>query len=979
MKTSIKRSVIMSGAALAALITGISVGAHAQTTPGTTAETTVSESADVIVTGTRIKRPNLKSSSPITTVDSREILLQGVTSVETVLNRLPQFTPDANDNVSNGSDGTANVNLRGLGSNRSLILIDGQRMLPTLAVDVNFIPSALVERVDVVTGGASAVYGSDAISGVVNFVMKKNLRGISMDAQYSVNQHTNDDDYVRSVLTTKGYALPPKKVTDGEKYYYNVAFGSDFADKRGNISAYIGYRRAAAVTQDTRDYSACGLDFSDTAGSSFFCGGSGNHAYGRFDPLTGPNAGADFSNAKDGSKTWVTNDASFQYNYAPTNYIQRSDNRLTAGAFLNYVLTDKAKLYGSFMFMDDHTFSQAAPSAIWLGTNFVINCDNPLMSNQQKTALCGSTTSTADAHALVGYRMAKGTPRRDDLRHTDFRYSAGIRGQFNDAISYDVNFMQSQMVFDENYQNDVDQAKAGKAMQVVLVGSTPTCKSVVDGTDPKCAPIDIFSSNGPSQAGYDYIYTRTFTHGEQHLSVASASVNADLGAYGVRTPWASDGVALVLGAERRDETLLFAADAAAQANGTNNADGQITSDELFTEVSLPLVEDKPWIYDLTVTAGYRVSKYQAHSQQYTAPAKNISTYKVEGQYAPTKDIRFRASYNDAIRAANISELFSQQGLGNVAAVDPCASTTPTATLAQCQLSGVTSTQYGHITECPADVCVQQFGGNPALEPERAKTLTLGFVLTPRTLRNFQLSLDYYDIRVDDYISTVDPNLIINQCLSTGNTFFCNLFHRDPSSGILFGPAGYVVSTNVNTGYLKTTGFDLNANYGLNVDKIGFVDFAFMGSLLTKKETQPLPGLGSYDCKGLFGPVCGQPSPTWRHNLRISWMPTNIPAQVSLNWRYYGEAALSSNTSNPYLAGRTSTRNAKIEAYNYIDLAGTWDIGHGMIVRGGINNLFDKSPPAISAGLLTSFGNGNTYPGVYDPLGRMLFIGLSAKY
>ncbi|WP_443750967.1 TonB-dependent receptor domain-containing protein [Asticcacaulis solisilvae] len=957
-----------------ALTTGLTTGLASAAVAQTQADT-----ADVIVTGTHIKRPNLKSSSPITTVDSKEIQAQGTTAVESVINRLPQFTPDSNDNVSGGSDGTSNVNLRGLGSNRNLVLIDGQRMLPTLAVDVNFIPSALVDRVDVVSGGASAVYGSDAVSGVVNFIMKKNLKGLVMDAQYSVNQHSNDAGYVRSVIKGAGYSLPPSNVTDGEKYYYNITFGSDFADKRGNIEAYIGYRRAAAVMQDSRDYSACSLYFPDAAGSTFACGGSGNHAYGHFDPLTGPNAGADLANAKDGSKTFVANDSSFLYNYAPTNYIQRSDNRLTSGAFLNYVLNDKAKLYGSFMYMDDHTFSQEAPSAIWLGTNFAINCDNPLMSDQQKMTLCGSTTSTADAHTLVGYRMAKGTPRRNDLRHSDFRYNIGVKGQINDGLSYDVGFMQSQMLFDSNYQNDVDQAKAGKAMQVVLVNGTPTCKSVVDGSDPACVPIDIFSSNGPSAAGYNYIYTQTFTHGDQRLSVASASLNADLGVYGIHVPWANDGVALAVGAEERDETLLFKADAQAQASGTNNADGEIKSDELYTEVNVPLVQDKPLIHELTLDAGYRVSRYQAHSQLYTAPNKNISTSKIEVQYAPNTDIRFRASYNDAIRAANIAELFAQQGLGNVSGVDPCGGAVPTASLAKCQLSGVTASQYGHIAPCPADVCVQQSGGNPALDPERAKTTTLGFVLTPQAMRRFTMSVDYYDIRVDGYISTVDPNLIINQCLQNGVAFFCQQFHRDPSSGILFGPAGYIISTNVNTGYLKTSGYDINANYNLDWATFGHFDIGFVGTYLSRKVTQPLPGMGSYDCKGLFGPVCGQPSPVWRHNARVTWALNTLPATISLNWRYYGSVALSSNTSNSFLSGVTSTLNAKIPAYNYIDLYGTWDVGHGIALRGGINNLFDKAPPAISAGLLSSFGNGNTYPGVYDPLGRMLFVGLTAKY
>ena len=931
----------------------------------------------VVVTGTRIQRPNLKSDSPITSVNAKDIKISGISEIETALNRLPQFTADANENVSNGSDGTANINLRGLGSNRDLVLIDGQRMLPTLAVDLNFIPSAMIERVDVLTGGASAVYGSDAISGVVNFVLNKHLNGVRIDAQTSIYQHNNDNTMLRSIQRSQGDATAKNNVWDGSKYYINMAAGGDIDGGRGNVSAYIGYRSVAPVTQDTRDYSACTLS---DAGATFTCGGSGNQAFGRFDPLTGPNAGADYSNAKDGSKTWVPMNSSFLYNYASTNYIQRQDDRITSGAFAHYKVTSWAEAYASFMYMNDHTFSQAAPSAIWLGTNFTINCDNPFMSDQQKTLLCGSTTSTADAHALIGYRMANGAPRRDDLRHQDYRGQLGVRGSLTDNIAYDVSWTKAQMVFDENYQNDVNQAAAAKAVQAVSVSGVPTCKSVIDGSDPACVPIDIFSAAGPSQAGYQYIYQNTFTHGEQSMSDLMATLNADLGGYGLTSPWASDGVAAVLGFEGRDESLLFKADALAQAAGTNNADGHISSKEIFSEIDIPLVQDKPGIKSLGINAGFRYTMYDSHSMAVTSKQKTFSTWKIEGNYAPSDDIRFRAGFNRAVRAPNISELFASQGLGNVAGQDPCSGSSPTASLASCQLSGVTSGEYGHITECPADVCVQQYGGNPNLDPETAKTITAGFVLTPSFVDDLQVSVDYFSIKINHYISTVDPQLVISQCVTSGNPFFCSLIHRDHASGgILFGTNGYVVSTNVNTGYLDTSGVDIGADYRFDVGSWGGLSFDMLGTYLSSMKTQPLPGLGSYDCKGLFGPTCGQPQPTWRHSLRTTWTLPDIAATVSLNWRYLGGVSLSSNTTNPYLAGRTSVINAKIPAYNYFDLAGTYDVGHGILLTGGINNIFDKSPPAIDQGLLSSFGNGNTYPGVYDPMGRMFFMNLTAKY
>ena len=192
------------------------------------------ELEEVTVTGSRIKRPNIESASPVTVMDVAEIKYQGTTSIETALNRLPQFTADSNENGSNGSDGTARVNLRDLGSNRVLVLVDGQRMLPVETADVNFIPSSLLERVDVVTGGASAVYGSDAVAGVVNFIMKKNLQGLRMDVQYGIANHNNDNSYVRSVIDDAGYQLPKSSLWDGARTDVNLSLGMNTEDGRGN-------------------------------------------------------------------------------------------------------------------------------------------------------------------------------------------------------------------------------------------------------------------------------------------------------------------------------------------------------------------------------------------------------------------------------------------------------------------------------------------------------------------------------------------------------------------------------------------------------------------------------------------------------------------------------------------------------------------------------------------------------------------------
>ncbi|TWB77725.1 TonB-dependent receptor-like protein [Nitrospirillum amazonense] len=962
-----RASVLAAGAAMVALMAG-----------GQALAQSVDDLQEIVITGSRIKQANLTTASPLTTVGSQDLQYQGTTNMVDALNRLPQVTADANDNVSNGADGTSRVNLRNLGSNRNLVLIDGQRMLPPETADINFIPTAMVDRVDVVSGGASAVYGSDAVSGVVNFILRKNLDGVRADVQYSIAQHDNGNTALRSLSQAKNFTTAPSEVWDGIKKDISVAAGTNFDGKKGNVTLFAGYHYSMPVTQNKRDYSNCDLNLKDA--NTFICGGSSNNAYGLFYPLSGPNANTTLVNAKDGSKTWVPYNSSFAYNYTPTNYIQRTDKRETGGLAAHYEFAKEIEAYGNFMYMNDHSFSQAAPSALFQGTTFNINCNNPLMSSAQASTLCGADAGTnTDAQTFIGYRLTGpgSQPRRDDLRHIDYRFTGGFRGEVWDGWSYDANFLWSKAILNETYMNNVDNTKAQRALEVVNVNGVPTCKSVIDGTDPTCVPINVFQYNGISQAGYNYLYSPSHTHGAQTEKVGSLAINGDLEQYGIKSPWAKKGAAIALGFEHREETLLFEADQVAQANGTLPSHGSISVDEGYGELQFPIIQDKPLVEELLFNTGYRYSKYDYLDG-------GVSTYKFELQYAPVSDVRFRGSYNRAVRAASISELFAPTTLGNVAAVDPCSGSSPTASAAQCALTGVTSAQYGHIADCPSAVCVTQGGGNSALKPETADTFTAGVVLTPTFIPNFSATLDYYTIKVDGYISALDAQTVINQCVQTANPYFCGLFHRAKGSGVLFGTDGYIIAGNQNTGHLQTSGVDIDVSYKLALEDVvnrnwGDLDFNLTGSVLLTRETQPLPSLGTYDCTGLFGPTCGQPNPRWRHQLRTTWSSPWVPATVSVNWRFIGPTSLSSNTANDFLASDFVGINAKLPSYSYFDLAMTYKMTDYLSLRAGVNNILDRDPPAIASSLLSSFGNGNTYPGVYDPLGRTIFVGATVEF
>lgn len=953
---------------------------------------------EIVITGSRIKRENLELGSPVTPVQAEEFQYQGTSAVESVLNRMPQFTADSNENGSNGSDGTARVNLRNLGPSRVLVLVDGQRMLPTEMGDVNFIPSSLIQRVDVVTGGASAVYGSDAVAGVVNFILDKNLDGVRVSAQYGSAWHENDQSYPRTLVRDANYELADGNVWDGGRYDFNIAMGMNSADGNGNVTFYLGYRKLDPVTQDTRDYSACGLNLGDTSedlrNTRLVCGGSSNNQWGKFSIRGGPNRGRAFNNAKDGSQSWVditADESPYLYNYSPTNYIQRDDKRITAGAFAHYEYNEHAELYGSLMFMDDHTFSQAAPSAYFQGTEYQINCDNPLMSPTQASTLCGSNAGTStNVPVFLGYRFAgAGGARRDDLRHTDYRLNFGSKGAIVDGWTYDASFLYSTAVFDESYKNDLDLIKGARALQVVNVDGVPTCRSVVDRTDPNCVPANVFKAFGISDEAYGYILSPTFTHGVQEQRVMSLSANGDLDKYGLRSPWADSGVAIATGVEYRTEDLTFEADSLAQLKGIKENAGDYAVREGFVELDVPLVAAKPFVDSLSVNMGYRYSDYSIAG----GTGFSADTYKFELRYAPVQSVRLRSSYNRAVRAPNISELFAAQVPGNVSAQDPCSLRPGQAGFEElrekCMRSGVTPEQYGFIDECPADTCVTLGGGNLNLRPEIADTYTYGVVFTPSFLDNFTFTADYFDIYVDGYIGSVDAQTVINQCIQKDADYFCNLFHRDPGSGVLFGTNGYIVATNQNTGFLQTSGMDFTSTYGFDLANVlpgdpeaGSINLSFVGTWLNSRRIEQLPGLGSYNCVGLFGPTCGQPSPDWRHNLRATWTSPQGKATVSANWRYTGEVDITSNQTNEFLQGDAEHPirvNSRISAYSYLDLAGTYELFESVEVRWGINNVFDRNPPVIAAGLLSSFGNGNTYPGVYDPMGRLLYLGMTVEF
>ncbi len=988
-KTRLLASTMIGGIAAIAF----AAPAMAQDAPVAQEETQLGE---IVVTGSRIPQTNLVTTSPVTQVTGEDIDVAGVTRVEDLVAQLPQAFAAQNSTVANGASGTATVSLRNLGSSRTLVLIDGRRMgygSPNDdAADLNQIPEQLVERVEVLTGGASAVYGSDAIAGVVNFIMKKDFEGVQIDAQYAFYQHNNDYDgigNVRAEIARRGqtnpaqFQLPDDNVSDGESRSINMIMGVAAPDGRGNLMAYAGYRNNNEILQRDRDYSACSIG-APNAGSgpnTFSCGGSGTSFPGQFTDF------ANFAYTVDqttGDFVPYNGDLN-AYNFGPINHYQRPDERYTLGAFGNYQINDKAEVFAQLMFSDYESVAQIAPSGNFFSTAD-INCDSPLLSAQQSTAIGCTPADIAAGNRVplyIGRRNVEGGGRQDSINYTSYRGVVGVRGEFTPGWNYDVAAQFSRVRLARTYLNDFSVTRLGRALDVVDVGGTPTCRSVVDGTDGTCVPYDIFSPGGVTQAALDYLQIPLIQTGETTQQVVTAAITGDTG---WSMPTASRTLQVAFGAEYRRDALgsvtdnAFATgDGAGQGGPTIGFTGDTDVAEVFGEFQLPLADDQPWAYSASIDGAYRRSEYENFG---------TDTYKLGADYAPVEDIRFRASYSRAVRAPNVIELFTAQGFNLFDMdFDPCdAVNNPDPVPASCIGTNpwqVTSAQSNSgALNSPAGQYNFLQGGNPALEPEEADTFTIGAVWTPSFLPRFNMSVDWFDIQVDGAIQTLGALNTLTLCYDQGDQAACNRITRN-AGGQLWVGDGNVEDLNINIGGFQTSGVDFNANYGVDLEDwgapaYGSLAFSFVGTWLNELVTDTGAGQANsvYDCTGFYANQCGVPNPEWRHRARVTWVsPWDM--DLSATWRHFGEVEVAVLGADGSLNNGGARIDRYFDAMNYLDLAATWQVRDTVTLRAGVNNVLDSDPP-LSYSVGTT-GNGNTYPQLYDAMGRYFFFGVTANF
>ena len=633
----------------------------------------------------------------------------------------------------------------------------------------------------------------------------------------------------------------------------------------------------------------------------------------------------------------------------------------------------QARIYGEFLFHDDHTVAQIAPSGIF-GSEFMLRNDNPLLSSAFKTAF--GITPTTPGDVIILRRNIEGGGRADDIRHTSFRTVVGVKGDlFDHKWDYDVFYQSGKVIYQEIYRNDFSKSRTALALDVVTDPATglPVCRAKLNGTDPNCVPYNIFTLGGVTPAALAYLQTPGLKKGFTSQSVQGATLSSDLGTYGVRTPWATTGIGVAFGVERRVEKLetdtdieFSTFDLAGQGGPTIGTAGQYTVKEAFVEVKVPIIEHRPWVELLSVNGSYRYSDYST--------GKTTDTYGFGAEWAPIVGYRLRGSYQVAVRAANVVDLFTAQGfnLFNLDS-DPCGAN-PTATLEQCLRTGITAAKYGSnvVTNAAGQYNYLQ-GGNPNLDPEKGTSKTVGIVLQP--IKNFNATVDYFNIKVDKVIGNIPPSFIVGQCISAAQ--FCDLIHRDANGTLWL--TGFVTATNLNLGSLETSGIDISANYNWPLDRWGGLGLNFVGTYLNDFKQQNVPGGGKYDCAGLFGATCGVPAPVWRHNARATWStPWNV--DLAVTWRHADKVKIDKSDSNPLLAGSFNSVDREMGERDYIDLFASWAVTNRVVLRIGVNNVFDKDPPIVSSSVAGApFGNGNTYPQVYDALGRRIFLSATVNF
>jgi outer membrane receptor protein involved in Fe transport len=911
---------------------------------------------EVVVTGTRIKHRDFASPSPLTTVSRLEFEYSGQPTLEDYLNQMPQLMPDQSRSVNNGNDGTSLLNLRGMGAGRTLVLLNGRRLAPSgvgSAVDVNNLPGVLVERAEIITGGASTVYGSDAIAGVVNFITRSDFDGLSFEGGYNISEEG-----------------------DAQVYDASVVYGHNFAGGDGNITAHASYTERDSLFASERELTR--FVWQDNWVSGVLqMGGSPTIPGGRIArPM------ADFGNGPaqvtfdpDGTPRAYSN-ANDRWNYQPVNYLQTPLERKALGAMATVNLSGGREAYFEASYAENDAATSLAPAPA--GSTFQVNVNNPLLTPETRELFeTQLVENPGDPLVSITFnrRMLELGPRVIESSREYLRLVAGIRSEIGATWEMDAWVTWADADEVSQFRND---GSLSRMQQGLLVDpATGQCFDPSGG----CVPLDVFGEGRLSQAGVDFLRVEGINNTASRQQ-ALASVVLTGPAFDT---WAGEAH-MAFGAEwRRDEGSFKADDAlftgdtmsfrgAASVNGTEQVY------EVYGEAAIPLYDAPELGRSLGLELGARWSDYRN--------AGSVSTWKAGLDWQVSDTLRFRAMQQRAVRAPNIAELFEQQFVEQAVVVttnffDPCsASSDPAANghADKCVVQGLPANQVGVFEATPFYPVDFTLGGNPNLTPESSDTTTVGFVITPASLPNLTIAVDYYDLEVTDTIGPIDAMLICFDLLNA-SAVFCDNIQRDGTGNItaIFQPTS-------NRGLLHTDGIDLQVQYESELpaswslgDHSANLRLNAAWTHMFSNEAQENVVTDTYDCAGYFSFPCQELLPganfgtSFPENRAISNLTYSAgPLDVNLTWRWIDGMRNSAVWAAPALFNfEPNLAVPEVGSYTYYDLGLGYRVTDDFELRFGVNNLFDKQPPNLSS----NAGDHNTDPRLYDVYGRSYFLNL----
>ena len=927
----------------------------------------------VEITGTRIKTIGVVSNSPITSIAAEEINSSQPAAVEEVIRGLPAAVPAIGPGTNNGTNGNATIDLRGLGSNRNLVLMNGRRLVPSTlgaSVDTNTIPLALLERIDLVTGGASAVYGADAVSGVVNFILKKNFEGIEAQTTYGVSSRN-----------------------DSRKYRSDLTLGANLADGRGNVVLNIGRTRTTPLTQGQRDYGVFQLD--PTTGGA---GGSTTAVPAYFVGIPGRGA----SVIDSGTGLLRNAVASDQYNFNPPNFYQTPLERTQVTALGHFTISEYADVYAELINTKAKVLANLAPTGSFT-TAYQLPIGNPFLTQPVRDQLCAAYAITAancvagnatEVRLSIRRRFVELGPRINDFDNSNQQYTVGLRGALPvlSNWSYDV-YLQNGT--SDQVAARVNWGSYSKVQQALRATNATTCTVNTNG----CVPINLFGAAGTiTPAMLAYVNLTAVQTNSVTQNIVNASVSGDLGS--VKSPFSKSPIGLALGVEERKMTAGNRSDGPTQIQnevlgaGAPLPDraGSLKLSEGFLELQVPIADALPGVYGLNFEGGYRSSEFKT-----SASNTSYGSWKYGMDWSPIKGLRFRAMQQRATRSPSVNELYAPvvTGLAGLPA-DPCqlakinvAEANTAGTLSfLCRQTGVPANQVGNVAAPSAAQINNTSGGNPSLTPEEADTTTLGLVFEPEFVPGLSITLDFYKIEIKKAISSASSSQVIDGCYTAAlnpgfspSAAFCGFISRDPLTGSLNGGLGTITQLS-NLGRNKVEGIDLAVNYRLPLKNVGLegwgrVDVGLLGTQYSKWDVQTLPTVSTLSCVGLYGSSCGDqtgsPTNKVKWSQRTTW---NAGAfSVGYNWRHLSAVSLS-----PAEQDGIFEPFKNIKAYDYFDLSGSWDVTKNFKLSLAVNNATDKQPPITGTGLASSaLNSGNTWPQTYDTIGRFYSFTARLKF